>query len=81
MRDRLVLLSGWGLGTAPLEPLAAALRGVNERLQVGKAAILASGWMNWTPRLRRTAGWVAGRWAACWPRNWQRGAAIVAVDC
>lgn len=34
MRDRLVLLSGWGLGTAPLEPMAAALRGLNERLQV-----------------------------------------------
>jgi pimeloyl-[acyl-carrier protein] methyl ester esterase len=34
MRDRLVLLSGWGLGTAPLEPLVAALRGLNERLQV-----------------------------------------------
>ncbi|HCP31336.1 MAG TPA: transporter, partial [Pseudomonas sp.] len=26
MRNRLVLLPGWGLGTASLEPLAASLR-------------------------------------------------------
>ncbi|MDH1263116.1 alpha/beta fold hydrolase [Pseudomonas sp. GD03944] len=34
MRDRLILLPGWGLGTASLEPLADALRGLDERLQV-----------------------------------------------
>lgn len=34
MRDRLILLPGWGLGTAPLEPLAEALRGLDPRLQV-----------------------------------------------
>ena len=34
MRNRLVLLAGWGLGTAPLEPLAAALQGLDERLRV-----------------------------------------------
>jgi len=34
MRDRLILLPGWGLGTAPLEPLAAALQGLDERLRV-----------------------------------------------
>ncbi len=34
MRDRLILLPGWGLGTAPLEPLAAALRELDARLQV-----------------------------------------------
>ncbi len=34
MRDRLILLPGWGLGTAPLEPLAAALRGLAPRLHV-----------------------------------------------
>lgn len=34
MRDRLILLPGWGLGTAPLEPLAEALRGLDERLRV-----------------------------------------------
>ncbi|MGY2288052.1 alpha/beta fold hydrolase [Pseudomonas gingeri] len=34
MRDRLILLPGWGLGVSPLEPLAAALRGLDERLRV-----------------------------------------------
>ncbi|MGY4533644.1 pimeloyl-[acyl-carrier protein] methyl ester esterase [Pseudomonas sp. TE3786] len=34
MRNRLVLLAGWGLGSAPLEPLAAALHGLDERLRV-----------------------------------------------
>lgn len=34
MRDRLILLPGWGLGTSPLEPLAAALRGLDEHLRV-----------------------------------------------
>ena len=34
MRDRLVLLPGWGLGVSPLEPLAEALRALDERLRV-----------------------------------------------
>lgn len=34
MRDRVILLPGWGLGSAPLEPLAAALAGLDERLKV-----------------------------------------------
>ncbi|MDB6442316.1 alpha/beta fold hydrolase [Pseudomonas sp. 21TX0197] len=34
MRDRLVLLPGWGLGVSPLEPLAAALHGLDEHLRV-----------------------------------------------
>ncbi|MGH8435229.1 MAG: alpha/beta fold hydrolase [Pseudomonas sp.] len=34
MRNRLILLPGWGLGSAPLEPLAAALQGLDERLRV-----------------------------------------------
>jgi pimeloyl-[acyl-carrier protein] methyl ester esterase len=34
MRNRLILLPGWGLGTSPLEPLAAALRGLDEHLRV-----------------------------------------------
>lgn len=34
MRDRLILLPGWGLGVSPLEPLAAALRGLDEHLNV-----------------------------------------------
>lgn len=34
MRNRLILLPGWGLGISPLEPLAAALRGLDEHLRV-----------------------------------------------
>ncbi|MEB0048039.1 MULTISPECIES: alpha/beta fold hydrolase [unclassified Pseudomonas] len=34
MRDRLILLPGWGLGVSPLEPLAAALRGLDKHLRV-----------------------------------------------
>ena len=34
MRNRLILLPGWGLGTAALEPLAASLRAQDSRLQV-----------------------------------------------
>ncbi len=34
MRDRLILLPGWGLGVSALEPLAAALHGLDEHLQV-----------------------------------------------
>lgn len=34
MRDRLILLPGWGLGIAPLQPLTEALRGLDPRLHV-----------------------------------------------
>ncbi|MBK5531564.1 alpha/beta fold hydrolase [Pseudomonas sp. TH08] len=34
MRNRLILLPGWGLGVSPMEPLAAALHGIDEHLQV-----------------------------------------------
>ncbi|WP_439887282.1 alpha/beta fold hydrolase [Pseudomonas sp. MBLB4123] len=34
MRDRLILLPGWGLGTAPLAPLAEALHGLDPHLRV-----------------------------------------------
>lgn len=34
MRDRLILLPGWGLGVSPMEPLAAALQGLDEQLRV-----------------------------------------------
>lgn len=43
MRDRLILLPGWGLGISPLEPLAAALRGVDEHLQVHIQAAARAG--------------------------------------
>lgn len=34
MRNRLILLPGWGLGVSPMEPLAAALQGLDEHLKV-----------------------------------------------
>lgn len=34
MRDRLILLPGWGLGSSPMQPLADALRGLDPRLHV-----------------------------------------------
>lgn len=34
MRNRLILLPGWGLGVSPMEPLAAALQGLDEHLHV-----------------------------------------------
>ncbi|EFQ60859.1 alpha/beta fold hydrolase [Pseudomonas sp. FP597] len=34
MRDQLILLPGWGLGISPLEPLVAALQGLDEHLRV-----------------------------------------------
>lgn len=34
MRDRLILLPGWGLGISPLQPLAAALQGLDEHLHI-----------------------------------------------
>ena len=44
MRDRLILLQGWGLGVSPLEPLAAALRGLDEhfRVEIEPLPVLAS---------------------------------------
>jgi len=34
MRNRLILLPGWGLGISPMEPLAAALQGLDEHLNI-----------------------------------------------
>ncbi|MDG2970849.1 alpha/beta fold hydrolase [Pseudomonas extremaustralis] len=44
MRDRLILLPGWGLGVSPLEPLAAALQGLDAhlRVQIEPLPLLAS---------------------------------------
>lgn len=39
MRERLILLPGWGLGTAPLTALADALRELDSSLQVEVAAL------------------------------------------
>jgi pimeloyl-[acyl-carrier protein] methyl ester esterase len=48
MRNRLILLPGWGLGSAPLEPLAAALQGLqaNLRVQIEPLPLLESADIN-----------------------------------
>lgn len=88
MRDRLILLPGWGLGVSPLEPLAAALRGLDEHLQVQiepLPTLQSSDVSEWLDELDATLpttpGWAGGPWAACSRRNWRRGAANVAAAC
>jgi pimeloyl-[acyl-carrier protein] methyl ester esterase len=66
MRDRLILLPGWGLGVSPLEPLAAALQGLDEHLQVHiePLPVLASSDLNeWLDELDATLpdnAWLGG---------------------
>ncbi|MES2819552.1 MAG: transporter, partial [Pseudomonadota bacterium] len=42
MSERLILLPGWGLGCAPLEPLAAALNGPQLQVTIEPLPVLAS---------------------------------------
>jgi pimeloyl-[acyl-carrier protein] methyl ester esterase len=75
MRDRLILLPGWGLGVSPLEPLAAALHGLDEHLRVEIEPLpeLASGDLEeWLDELDSTlpqdtwlGGWSLGGMLAC----------------
>lgn len=88
MRNRLVLLPGWGLGTASLEPLAASLRAQDARLQVELMPLPeldhsdVQGWVaHLTASCPAMSGWVAGRWVACWPARWRTSAATTAVAC
>ena len=74
MRNHLILLPGWSLGSAALEPLAASLRAQDAGLRVELAALpnLVSddrrpGSTSWTDACPRTPGWVVGHWAACSP--------------
>ena len=66
MRDRLILLPGWGLGVSPLEPLAAALHGLNEhlRVQIEPLPALGSGDLDeWLDELDATLpdnAWLGG---------------------
>ena len=75
MRNRLVLLPGWGVGSAPLEPLAAALRGLDERLQVHIEPL---------PSLnsRHPADWLdeldANLPQDCWLGGWSLGGMLAA---
>ncbi|WP_434672970.1 alpha/beta fold hydrolase [Pseudomonas sp. R1-15] len=66
MRDRLILLPGWGLGVSPLEPLAAALQGLDEHLQVEiepLPALVSSDLGEWLDELDATLpqdAWLGG---------------------
>lgn len=66
MRNRLILLPGWGLGTAALEPLAASLRAQDPRLQVELVPLpeLAEGdvqaWVDHLDRTLPTDVWLGG---------------------
>lgn len=66
MRDRLVLLPGWGLGTAALEPLAASLRAQDSTLHVELAPLpeLADAdveaWLDYLDRRLPTDTWLGG---------------------
>lgn len=66
MRNRLILLPGWGLGTASLEPLAASLRAQDPRLQVELTALpelAEADWRAWVDHLDRklpTDAWLGG---------------------
>lgn len=88
MRNRLILLPGWGLGTASLEPLAASLRAQDSRLQVelvplpelADSDVLA--WVDHLDRKLPTDVWLgAGHWAACSPAYWRTSAATIAAGC
>lgn len=75
MRNRLVLLPGWGLGSAPLEPLAAALQGLDERLRVHIEPLPLVGSSNpadWLDELDATLP------ADCWLGGWSLGGMLAA---
>ncbi len=75
MRNRLVLLPGWGLGSAPLEPLAGALRGLDERLQVQiepLPTLDSSDPADWLDELD------AALPADCWLGGWSLGGMLAA---
>lgn len=66
MRDRLILLPGWGLGRAALEPLAASLRAQDSALQVELVDLPAlaesdvSVWLDDLDRRLPTDTWLGG---------------------
>lgn len=75
MRNRLVLLPGWGLGSAPLEPLAAALRGLDERLQVQIEPLPAPGLISLDDWLDELDSNLPDN---CWLGGWSLGGMLAA---
>lgn len=88
MRDRLILLPGWGLGVSPLEPLAAALQGLDEHLRVEiepLPELVSSDPADWLDELDDAlpdnawlGGWSLGGMLA---RSWPHGVASVVAAC
>lgn len=66
MRDRLILLPGWGLGTAALDPLAASLRAMDATLHVELVTLPALEnsdvhvWLDHLDRTLPTDTWLGG---------------------
>ena len=88
MRDHLILLPGWGLGSMPLEVLAEALRGLAPTLKVEIEPLpeLTRGeprdWLlELDERLPPHTCWAAGPSAACLPASWLPCAASVVAAC
>lgn len=75
MRNRLVLLPGWGLGSAPLESLAAALGGLDERLQVQIEPLPAPGSINLDDWLDELDSNLPDN---CWLGGWSLGGMLAA---
>ncbi|WP_277960625.1 alpha/beta fold hydrolase [Pseudomonas sp. RIT-To-2] len=75
MRDRLILLPGWGMGPEPLQPLVAALHGLDERLQVQIQPLPE-------PGTSEVADWLdaldASIPADCWLGGWSLGGMLAA---
>ncbi|EIK98676.1 putative biotin biosynthesis-like protein [Pseudomonas sp. M47T1] len=75
MRDQLILLPGWGMGQAPLQPLAAALKGLDEHLHVQVHALPEPGSSDlhaWLDALDATLP------QDCWLGGWSLGGMLAA---
>lgn len=75
MRDRLILLPGWGMGLGPLQPLAAALQGLDEHLHVHIEPLP-------TPGSSDLSAWLDALDASvpqdCWLGGWSLGGMLAA---
>lgn len=75
MRDRLILMPGWGLGLAPLQPLAAALHGFDPHLHIQLEALpelTSSTSQDWLDELDARLP------PDCWLGGWSLGGMLAA---